>query len=526
MRYPDFEVIVVDDGSKDDTVAKLVAEFDLVEVPLVVDRLVPMKGEVLATYLSRKGSHNLVLVTKSNGGKADALNVGINLARKELVCMVDADSLLDPDALLHVSRPFADDPDQVVAAGGVIRVANGSTVTKGRVTDVRMPRTWLARVQVVEYLRAFMIGRAGWSATGGLLIISGAFGIFRKDVLATVGGMATDCIGEDAELVVRIYRWLGEERIDGKVVFVSEPVAWTEAPEDRAVLRKQRRRWHRGLAEILTRHRDMLFRPKYGVIGMLTMPWFVVVRAARAVPGGLRAGLLPGRAPAAGRREHRLAALGPGRRLVRAAAAHRLDLLLVPAHPGRAAGRGDVLPALPRRGRPAARGVGRGGGELRLPPAQRLVADGRRHRGDAEGPARLGRHAAQGLRHQAVMGRTVGQRVARVIATAAVLVLLVGSVGVIGLLVTTRSVDNLVDHIEPARQANDGVLQDLTDADAGIRGWAISGDQAALVPFFAAMDELPGHQSDLERYERPDRRASTGFWRTRTRRSTPGSRRT
>ena len=350
MRYPDFEVIVVDDGSKDDTVAKLIAEFDLVEVPLVVDRLVPMKGEVLATYLSRKGSHNLVLVTKSNGGKADALNVGINLARKELVCMVDADSLLDPDSLLHVSRPFADHPDQVVAAGGVIRVANGSTVTKGRVTDVRMPRTWLARVQVVEYLRAFMIGRAGWSATGGLLIISGAFGIFRKDVLATVGGMATDCIGEDAELVVRIYRWLGEERIDGKVVFVSEPVAWTEAPEDRAVLRKQRRRWHRGLAEILTRHRDMLFRPKYGVIGMLTMPWFVVFELLAPFLEIFGLALLHRGARPARRRERRLAALGPGRRLVRAAAAHRLDLLLVPAHHGRAARRGDVLPALPRRG--------------------------------------------------------------------------------------------------------------------------------------------------------------------------------
>jgi cellulose synthase/poly-beta-1,6-N-acetylglucosamine synthase-like glycosyltransferase len=276
MRYPDFEVIVVDDGSKDDTVAKLVAEFDLVEVPLVVDRLVPMKGEVLATYLARKGSHTLVPVTKSNGGKADALNVGINMARKELVCMVDADSILDPDSLLHVSRPFADQPDQVVAAGGVIRIANGSTVTQGRVTDVRMPRTWLSRVQVVEYLRAFMIGRAGWSATGGLLIISGAFGIFRKDVLATVGGMATDCIGEDAELVVRIYKWLGREQIDGKVVCVSEPVAWTEAPETRAVLRRPRRRWHRGLAEILGRHRDMLFRRRYGVIGMLTMPWFVM----------------------------------------------------------------------------------------------------------------------------------------------------------------------------------------------------------------------------------------------------------
>ncbi|KQY54497.1 MULTISPECIES: glycosyltransferase family 2 protein [unclassified Nocardioides] len=276
MRYPDFEIVVVDDGSKDDTVARLVEAFDLIEMPLVVGDVVASGSEVLGTYLSRQGSNNLVLVTKTNGGKADALNVGINMARKELVCMVDADSLLDPDSLLHVSRPFADNPEQVVAAGGVIRIANGSTVSKGRVTDVRMPRTWLSRVQVVEYLRAFMIGRAGWSATGGLLIISGAFGIFRRDVLQAVGGLAVDCIGEDAELVVRIYRWMGDEGIDGKVVFVSEPVAWTEAPEERAVLARQRRRWHRGLAEILGRHRGMLLRPKYGVIGMVTMPWFVL----------------------------------------------------------------------------------------------------------------------------------------------------------------------------------------------------------------------------------------------------------
>ncbi|KRF15349.1 hypothetical protein ASG90_11595 [Nocardioides sp. Soil797] len=276
MRYPDFEIVVIDDGSKDRTVPLLIEAFDLVEVPLVVDDAVPTEGEVLSTYLSRQGSNNLVLVTKTNGGKADALNVGINMARKDLVCMVDADSLLDPDSLLHVSRPFADHPDKVVAAGGVVRVANGSSVSRGRVTDIRMPRTWLARVQVVEYLRAFMIGRAGWSSTGGLLIISGAFGIFRKDVLFEVGGLATDCIGEDAELVVRIYRWMGDVDHDGKVVFVSEPVAWTEAPEERAVLAKQRRRWHRGLAEILGRHRGMLLRPKYGVIGMVTMPWFVL----------------------------------------------------------------------------------------------------------------------------------------------------------------------------------------------------------------------------------------------------------
>ncbi len=190
--------------------------------------------------------------------------------------MVDADSLLDPQALLNVARPFADDPGRVVAAGGVVRVANGSRVERGRVTQLRMPSRFLSRIAVVEYLRAFLIGRAGWSRIGGLLIISGAFGIFRKDVLLEVGGMSTNSIGEDAELVVRIHRLLGDRHEDGQVVFVPEPVAWTEVPETRAVLRKQRRRWHRGLAEIFLRHGSMLLRPRYGVIGMVTMPWFLV----------------------------------------------------------------------------------------------------------------------------------------------------------------------------------------------------------------------------------------------------------
>lgn len=276
LRYPDFEVVVIDDGSTDDTAQKVIERFDMVEVPLVAGGSIPTRGEVLATWVSRQGSHNLALVVKTNGGKADALNAGINHARKELVCMVDADSLLDPSALLNVARPFADDPGRVIAAGGVIRVANGSRVDRGRVTNVRMPRRWLARIQVVEYLRAFLIGRAGWSRIGGLLIISGAFGIFRKDSLLEVGGMATDCIGEDAELVVRMHRTLRESHRREAVVFVPEPVAWTEVPETRSVLRKQRRRWHRGLAEIFLRHRRMLFRPRYGVIGTVTMPWFLV----------------------------------------------------------------------------------------------------------------------------------------------------------------------------------------------------------------------------------------------------------
>jgi cellulose synthase/poly-beta-1,6-N-acetylglucosamine synthase-like glycosyltransferase len=275
LRYPDFEVVVIDDGSRDDTVAKVVAEFDMVEVPLVPGGRIPTTGEVTGTWVSRKGAHNLALVTKANGGKADALNAGINHARKELVCMVDADSLLDPRALLDVARPFADDPGRVVATGGVVRVANGSRVERGRVAELKMPGGWLARIQVAEYLRAFLVGRAGWSRLGGLLIISGAFGLFRKDVLLEVDGLATDCIGEDAELVVRIHRMVGDQGRDAQVVFVPEPVAWTEVPEDRGVLRKQRRRWHRGLAEIFVRHRAMLLRPRYGVIGMVTMPWFL-----------------------------------------------------------------------------------------------------------------------------------------------------------------------------------------------------------------------------------------------------------
>jgi cellulose synthase/poly-beta-1,6-N-acetylglucosamine synthase-like glycosyltransferase len=276
LRYPRYEIVVVDDGSTDDTFDRLRAQFDLVEVPRVVPSEVHYRSQVLSVHVARGNPETLTVVRKTNGGKADALNVGINLARHPLVCMVDADSLLDPDALLSVAKPFGDDPLRVAACGGVVRIANGCKVLGGRVVDVRMPRPWLLRIQVVEYLRAFLMGRTGWSRLGGLVVISGAFGIFRRDLVVRIGGMAHDTVGEDAELVVRLHHYLRERREDYRVIFVAEPVSWSEAPARLPVLGRQRRRWHRGIAEILSKHRRMIGNPRYGRIGLIALPYYVV----------------------------------------------------------------------------------------------------------------------------------------------------------------------------------------------------------------------------------------------------------
>jgi cellulose synthase/poly-beta-1,6-N-acetylglucosamine synthase-like glycosyltransferase len=276
LRYPAFEVLVVDDGSTDGTFERLRAEFDLVEVPRVVPDGIPTRTAVRSVHVPRWRPDPLVVVRKDNGGKTDALNVGINLSRYPLVCMVDADSVLDPQALLSVAKPFADDPLRVVASGGVVRVANGCTVLGGRIVDVRMPRGWLERIQVVEYLRAFLLGRTGWSRLGGLLVISGAFGLFRRDALIEVGGLSYDSVGEDAELVVRLHRSLREQRRDYRIVFVAEPVSWTEAPDTARILGRQRRRWHRGITEILVKHRRLVGNPRYGRIGLLALPYYLI----------------------------------------------------------------------------------------------------------------------------------------------------------------------------------------------------------------------------------------------------------
>ena len=274
LFYPNLEIVVVNDGSRDNTIAVLTERFELVGIPSVLEPRVATKA-VRRLYRSRTHP-NLVVADKENGGKADALNVALNLASGELVCAIDADTLIEPDALQRMVRPFLAS-DSVVAAGGTIRVANGSVIRRGRIVEMNAPRHALAGFQVIEYLRAFLFGRLGWNRMGGNLIISGAFGLFIREAVLDIGGYAHDTVGEDMELVIRLRRHGYETDGPSDVDFVPDPVAWTEVPESLRVLGRQRDRWHRGLCDVLWRHRKVLFNRRYGLMGWVAFPYFVFV---------------------------------------------------------------------------------------------------------------------------------------------------------------------------------------------------------------------------------------------------------
>lgn len=274
LHYPHHQVVAVDDGSTDDTFAVLERAFDLVPVDREIPDEVPVVSRLLSVNVPRDGRTPLTVVRKTNSGRSDAINVGINTADTDLVVFVDADSILDPDALITVTVPFADDPTRTVATGGVVRAANGSRIVAGRLVEARLPRQLLPRIQIVEYLRAFLLGRTGWSRIRALLLISGAFGVFRRDVLVEVGGLDATSIGEDFELVMRVHRTMRREGRDYRIQFVGEPVCWTEVPSTIEVLRKQRARWHRGLWETLWKYRGMLLNPRYGRLGMIALPFY------------------------------------------------------------------------------------------------------------------------------------------------------------------------------------------------------------------------------------------------------------
>ncbi len=277
IDYPDYEVIVVNDGSKDQTLATMVREFNMVLYPQSVDMAIPVQP-IRGVYRSLTFPQ-LKVIDKVNGGKADAMNAAINAASHALVCAVDADSVLERDSLSKLARPFLEDRS-VIAAGGTIRIANGCEISQGHLQSVRMPTGWLARFQVIEYLRAFLFGRLGWSPMNAMLIISGAFGLFRRQTMIEVGGFSANTIGEDMELVVRMHRLKRKARTPYRIVYVPDSVCWTEAPEDLGVLKSQRVRWQRGLLESLWQNRGMLFARGSGAPGWLAFPVFVFFEAA------------------------------------------------------------------------------------------------------------------------------------------------------------------------------------------------------------------------------------------------------
>jgi cellulose synthase/poly-beta-1,6-N-acetylglucosamine synthase-like glycosyltransferase len=275
INYPVFEIIVVNDGSSDTTVDVLIEQYDMKEIKKVIRRQVHSK-HIKKVYQSQL-LPNLYLVDKDNGGKADALNAGLNFSHYPYVCSLDGDSVLERDAFLKVMKPIIESNEEVIASGGSIRIANGCEIRNGEVLKIGLSKNPLVIMQVIEYLRAFLMGRIGLSRHNLLLIISGAFGVFSKHWVVLAGGYRSDTVGEDMELVVRIHRLLKETKQKKRIVYVPDPVCWTEVPESTKYLKRQRRRWHRGLFESLWIHRKLTFNPKYGLIGFVSFPYFWIV---------------------------------------------------------------------------------------------------------------------------------------------------------------------------------------------------------------------------------------------------------
>lgn len=274
VNYGEFEIIVINDDSSDRTLRNLIEAFDLRRIDKVYRKSIPTRQ--LRGIYGSLSQQNLLVIDKERGGKSDALNAGINLSKYPLFCSVDADSIIEDNALLRVVKPFMEHPREMVAVGGIVRIANGCEVHEGRVSAIHLPPRALPILQVVEYLRAFLTGRIGWSVMRSLLIISGAFGLYKKSEVIEVGGYDPDSDTEDLELVVRLHENCRRKRMRYRIVFVPDPVCWTEVPTTFQILRRQRSRWHRGLLQSLWLHKRMFLNPRYGVIGLFTFPYFVV----------------------------------------------------------------------------------------------------------------------------------------------------------------------------------------------------------------------------------------------------------
>jgi cellulose synthase/poly-beta-1,6-N-acetylglucosamine synthase-like glycosyltransferase/phosphoglycerol transferase MdoB-like AlkP superfamily enzyme len=277
IYYTNLEVIIINDGSKDDCLEKLITAYDLEKKEFFINQQIPTK-EVRGVYKSKNSIyHKLIVVDKVNGGKADALNVGVNISSNNYLVCIDVDCVLEQDALLKMVKPFLEQTDKrVIATGGVVRIANSCVIEDGRLIKVKLAEDYLPRIQILEYIRAFILGRMAWSRLNGLMLISGAFGAFDKEIAIKCGGYDHNTVGEDMELVVRMRRYMEERNEPYVVTYIPDPLCWTEAPASFKILGRQRNRWIRGTYETLKFHKVMFFNPKYRLLGMLSYPyWFL-----------------------------------------------------------------------------------------------------------------------------------------------------------------------------------------------------------------------------------------------------------
>lgn len=278
IYYPKITVIVVNDGSTDDSLEKVKEHYGMIKVDMAVDYVVDSE-RVRGIYRSQHSSYaNFVLVDKIRGGKADALNAGVNVSRSDLFMAVDVDSIIEPDAVLRMVKPFLEEEGgrKVICSGGVVRVANNCEIKDGRITKVKFPNKLIVQYQVLEYFRAFILGRMAWSKIDGLLIISGAFGMFDRKLVVEVGGYDRDTVGEDLEIVVRMRRHMRDvEKVKYRVAFIPDPLCWTEVPSTLRIFGRQRNRWTRGAIYTILKHRRMMLNPRYGRIGMVSFPYWV-----------------------------------------------------------------------------------------------------------------------------------------------------------------------------------------------------------------------------------------------------------
>ena len=273
LDYPGKEILVVDDGSTDNTLLVLIQAFGLQRMDFIYRSRIPTKP-LLAFYFNPK-IPELTVLSKVNGGKPDALNAGINMARSPYFCTVDSDCIIERDALLRLIQPVLRSKVNVVACGGIVRILNGCKVEEGRVTRVELPDNPLIRFQIVEYLRGFLFGRTGWDLIRGTFIVSGAFCIFHRETVSDMGGFSNDTVTEDIDLIACLHRFLRAKKWVYRMAFISDPVCWTEAPSDLPNLGRQRRRWQLGLGQTLAKHHEIMFNPRYGVVGMITFPFYV-----------------------------------------------------------------------------------------------------------------------------------------------------------------------------------------------------------------------------------------------------------